>query len=305
MAKIRFNKGLNMYYIGIDGGGTTTIFRLYDQDKKFIQEVVQPTSHYGQVGFDGMEEVLNIGLQQVLKGFEEKPVVIGFGLAGYGAVLSIREQIEAVVKRVASQHTYHIYNDAQIAVAGALNGQDGVVMIAGTGSIAYARYKGEWLRAGGWGYLIDDGGSGFDVGKEGLRAFARMAEGFIQKDALFDVIMDELLLHEPMDLIKHMYQNPNNSRTLVASMGQYVGIAASRGSTAAQSILAHAAKQHAMFIQSLLDQTDQQLPVSYIGGVFKAGEFVLGPLKSYLNKDIASPQHDPCMGAVLLIEASQ
>lgn len=291
-----------MYSIGIDGGGTTTIFRLYDQEKGFIQEVVQPTSHYGQVGFDGMENILSLGIQEVLKGYENQPVKIGFGLAGYGAVASIREQIEAVVKRVAGKHEYKIHNDAQIAVAGALNGEDGIVMIAGTGSIAYAKYKGEWLRAGGWGYLIDDGGSGYDVGKEALRIFARMAEGFIDKDSLFESIMTGLQLEQPTDLIKFMYQNPTNSRTLVASMGQYVGEAASNGSVAAQSIFKAAAKQHAMFIQSLLDQTDVTLPVSYIGGVFKSGDYVLKPLESYLGRTLISPKHDPCMGAVLLLE---
>ena len=82
------------------------------------------------------------------------------GMAGYGEDLKIREKIEASVFKV---FPAIIMNDAHFAHISALNNQDGVLVISGTGSIAFHKKNNEFSRKGGFGYLIDDGGSGFGL----------------------------------------------------------------------------------------------------------------------------------------------
>ncbi|GLC82192.1 N-acetylglucosamine kinase [Lacrimispora brassicae] len=287
-----------MNYIGIDGGGTKTLFRLSDENLNTIKEIELGTSHFGQVGYDRMKEILQQGINGLLK-YSNGETVLSFGLAGYGEVVEIRRKIESVIKDVVLERKYVLHNDSQIAAFGALGGKEGIVMIAGTGSIAVAYKDGKWHRRGGLGYLIDDGGSAYDIGKKALKIYARMSEDLIEKDALFDMIMERYSLSKPMDLIGVMFDRVQTIRTETAGLAGLVYEASLAGSQNAEQLLQDAALEHSVYIKSLIKLFDQEVPVSYIGGVYRAGDKILKPLENH-GIFMQHPVYDSCTGAVLL-----
>lgn len=287
-----------MNYIGIDGGGTKTLFRLTDADLNTVREIELGTSHFGQIGYDKMKEVLQQGITELLN-YADDQTIISYGLAGYGEVLEIRTKIEQVVQSVSKNHKYILHNDSQIAAFGALGGSDGIVMIAGTGSIAVAYKSGQWHRRGGFGYLIDDGGSAYDIGKKALKVFARMSENLILKDSLFDLIIANFAISKASDLIRIMFDQVETIRTETAKLAGVVYQASIAGSSAASQILREAATEHSVYIKSLLKLFEERPTISYIGGVYRAGDKILKPLEEQ-GIYMQDPIYDPCTGAVLL-----
>jgi len=166
-----------MQWIGVDGGGTKTLFELYDNDMNMLQQLRLPTCHAGQVGYDGMHAVLAEGVEALAAAAGDE-VGIGFGLAGYGQDPRIRASIEEVVRAVAGERPFELVNDVRAAWASSLAVRDGVAVICGTGSIAYAVRGEREQRAGGWGYQIGDEGGGWGVGRAGARLCARLPRVF-------------------------------------------------------------------------------------------------------------------------------
>ncbi|MFT4105414.1 MAG: BadF/BadG/BcrA/BcrD ATPase family protein [Lacrimispora sp.] len=287
-----------MNYIGIDGGGTKTLFRLSDENLNTIKEIELGTSHFGQVGYGRMKEILQQGINGLLN-YSSNETVLSFGLAGYGEVAEIRRNIEEVIKDVAAEHKYVLHNDSQIAAFGALGGKEGIVMIAGTGSIAVAYKNGKWYRRGGFGYLIDDGGSAYDIGKKALKMYARMSEDMMEKDVLFDLITAHYSLSEPADLIRVMFDHVQTVRTKTAELAGLVYEASLAGSQTAERLFREAALEHSVYIKSLKELFDREVPISYIGGVYRAGDKILKPLESQ-GILMQHPVYDSCAGAVLL-----
>lgn len=162
-----------MRWLGIDAGGTKTAFATYDETLTQLGRFELPTSHYAQAGFDGMEAVLAEGIARAeAAGLLGEQYGIGIGMCGYGEGTTSTARIEQIVAKVAGAHPYALVNDVESAWAAGLNLADGIVIIAGTGSIAYGVHGERSLRCGGWDYELGDEGSGGWLGKELLRAFA-------------------------------------------------------------------------------------------------------------------------------------
>ena len=161
-----------MRWLGIDAGGTKTAFATYDETLTQLDRFELPTSHYAQAGFNGMEAVLAEGIARAeAAGLLSEQYGIGIGMCGYGEGTTSTARIEQIVAKVAGAHPYALVNDVESAWAAGLNLADGIVIIAGTGSIAYGVHGERSLRCGGWDYELGDEGSGGWLGKELLRAF--------------------------------------------------------------------------------------------------------------------------------------
>jgi N-acetylglucosamine kinase-like BadF-type ATPase len=170
--------------IGIDGGGTHTRGVLY-QKGKFIAESNTGTSRIHTVGVgEACERTLNI-IQDLCNKSEIESSEIDAIVVGLAGVWLDEEKMRAAtLLRTLARSNRLIINDisvvsdAEIAYEGALNGEDGIIMIVGTGSIGLARIgKGKFIRCGGWGIELDDEGSGAWIGKEALTAIVRHIDG--------------------------------------------------------------------------------------------------------------------------------
>lgn len=182
----------------------------------------------------------------------------------------------------------------------------GVVLIAGTGSIAYGRNdEGEEQRAGGWGYLIGDEGSGVWLGLEGLRAAAHHADGRGAPTAITAQVLSELGVRTFMEVIPQLYGRPHPAPAVVAAVWS-VGRAAAEGDAIAISIVrrgAHALARAAAIVASGLRLTEG--PVYLAGGAFESVPSLDRAVRSELlamlpRASVELVREEPAMGAARL-----
>ena len=308
-----------MQWLGIDGGGTKTACTLYDDALTPLERLMLPTCHYAQAGFDGTREVLAQGVRWAERlvaertGAADVELGIGFAICGYGEGAEATARIDALVTKVAGTHPFALVNDVEAAWAAGLDLADGIAIIAGTGSIALGVCNGRQLRCGGWDYELGDEGSGGWLGKQALTAFTRQADGRDRRGPLHDLVRIELNLHDDFDVIAFA-QAHYRERGCIAALAPLVTKAAVAGDASAQSILNRDAQEEAdlvhAIVRSLFDPAraageaaPDPIPVTYIGGTFKAGGLILDPLAAALpaNCELVAPIHEPDLGPVLLL----
>src|SRR5579884_1663628 len=169
-----------MTYLGIDGGGSKTTFLLTDKDQHEISRSQSGPSNFLSVGKETAAAAIREGAA-AFKGHLPEIVCGGFAGAGRSEGLQF---YRSVLEDIFPASRVRIESDAVIAYAGALGLQPGVLLIAGTGSIALGRKTdGQMIRVGGWGPHFGDEGSGFWVGREAVRLGLRSLD--VQADREF------------------------------------------------------------------------------------------------------------------------
>ena len=161
-----------MYYIGIDGGGSFSRLAAVDGNMQIIGRNEGGSTNIASMGYDGVLK----NIRGLIEGFN---VVSGtaladcrgivIGTAGAGLPENAR-LVEQVFREIGYASKIKVMTDGELVLAAECKGAPGAAVISGTGSIAYARDRhGNTLRAGGWGHLIDDSGSGYGIGIDAIR----------------------------------------------------------------------------------------------------------------------------------------
>ena len=208
--------------------------------------------------------------------------MISFGLAGYGQDVNVRTEIEKAIKEQFNEK-HIIHNDVECALMASLQQTDGIMLVAGTGSIGLRSLSHQTERSGGWGYLIGDEGSAYWIGRSVLSHFSKMADGRLEKTELYDIVMDALVLDEASEIISHLYKHPN-PKLAIASLSKAAFLACEKGDTYANNIFEDAAYELAQLVKALAYDSPSSIPVRCVGGVFEAGEIILNPLKKHLGE---------------------
>lgn len=298
-------------YLGVDGGGTKTKFLLCNERGEMLAESIQPTSHYLQCGYEGLQKVMEDGLAQCLtvaKQPREHLRAVFVACAGYGDIEKdcafIDQRIHAVFKHIPTQ----IGNDTENALAGALAGGCGINVIAGTGSIALGKDDlGNTLRSGGWHHIFGgDEGSAYWIACELIRHFTRQADGREQKTLLYSYLKEKFSFRYDSDILDIFILQWKFDRTRIAGLAQIVFELAQKNDPIALYIFDKAAKELADITLALLRQLTfkNKTLISYTGGVFNSGSFILEPFKTYLSKEfditLCPPILSPDAGSVIL-----
>ena len=164
-----------------------------------------------------------------------------------------------------------VTTDAVTALAGATASGQGIIVIAGTGSIAFGRNaEGRSARAGGWGYIFGDEGSAFDIARQALRASLRMEEGWGPPTRLRELLLEATESHSANETL-HRFYAPDWPRSRVAALAPVVDAAAAEGDSVARKILANAAQELALLAASVRGQVwkpEEAMEVAFVGGVF-------------------------------------
>ena len=191
------------YYIGIDGGGTKTKFDLFDSDKNSIASITMPTIHQAQTSFKEAVSVLTDIKEKLLEKINDSDYIlkVGAGLGGYGINAEYRKKLEDEFSTVFDE--FKLYSDAYAAMLGALAGEDGILMIAGTGSIALAKRGDETFRCGGFGYRYGDEGINIiatsDFSRDKIAGLAASASKYVENsESVRDIFLaaaKEISLH--------------------------------------------------------------------------------------------------------------
>jgi N-acetylglucosamine kinase-like BadF-type ATPase len=161
-----------MNVLGIDGGGSKTRFLLVDRHNRELAQIETGPSNWLSVGKDIARESLKQGVAQL----PALPGIVCGGFAGAGRPESA-EFFSDTLRSLLPDAQITIETDAFIAYIGAIGVRPGVLLIAGTGSIAIGRRPdGAMIRVGGWGATFGDEGSGFWMGREAVRAALQAAD---------------------------------------------------------------------------------------------------------------------------------
>ena len=199
-----------------------------------------------------------------------------------------------------------VTHDAKAALYAGDRSGCGVVVIAGTGSIAYGRNsEGDEERAGGWGYLIGDEGSAVWIGLEGLRASAHAVDGRGAPTSIVPHLLREIDVAELMDALPLVYGQPHPARAVIAA-ARAVGMAASANDLVAVGILrrgGNALARAATVVAVSLGLADG--PVHLAGGAFEQlpalGQHLRSELLTMLPRAaVESVREEPAMGAARL-----
>ena len=312
------------YYMGIDGGGTKTKFVLADETGEIKASCTGGACFYLQVGFDALTELMREGAEEVIRIYNEEaagdeaPITkddiacVCAGLAGYDDVAADNIYIEKAVKKGLGDMPLLLVNDCVIALAGALEGAEGICMIAGTGSIAYGYSKESGtMRCGGCPHVLGgDEGSGYWLGCALLREFRRQSDGRDERTLLYSRVRDVLGLKTDDEMVTRVAEDWGFDRTKIASLAPVVSELCDEGDPFAKNIVGQAAKELSDLAVALYGRLGfsekdekQQIPVSGAGSIFKMGSKLKGPLTEILEAHGMTwrePTGTPEEGAVLL-----
>lgn len=290
------------HVIGIDAGGTKTVGLLADETGKVLREARAGGANLHLDGELAVEKIL----YQVIDALDAPAPVaaVGLGIAGVDRPEE-KELIRGVLRRLGLRQAVVIVNDAVIAlVAGAPDGH-GIVVVAGTGSIAYgADPSGRTVRSGGWGYLLGDEGSAFWLGHAAVRLGIRAADGRGPATTLYDRICTKLGIEEPKGLVEWFYDQ-ELSRNRVAELAGLVEEAAADGDGGAEALLDQAAEHLARAAQAVAHRLAFPAPYPLVlaGGAFRACPSLYRRLEAVLELPearIVRLTVEPATGAVTL-----
>ena len=171
--------GAKPLVLGLDAGGTKTVCYLADENGVVLSEGRGRGAHLPSAGAEGIAVVLREVISQTLAGAGQPRALsaVCLGMAGVDRP-SEAAVVRGLVNDLVSSPCVTIVNDALIALEAGAGAEPGIVVIAGTASIAYGRDAGgRSARAGGWGYVLADEGSGYWLGRQALRAAMRHVDG--------------------------------------------------------------------------------------------------------------------------------
>lgn len=181
------------YYLGVDGGGTNCRIRLADEN---LNTLADASGGRSNLQIEGGEPAFRSITEGTREAFHKAGIDIAeasntyacFGMAG-GRLPSARE---AFARRAWPFAAVQVYDDIDIARAGAHGGADGGVIIVGTGSAALAQVNGQRHQAGGWGFHIGDQMSGAILGRELIRRAVEAADGLVSGSPLTEAVVQTL-----------------------------------------------------------------------------------------------------------------
>jgi N-acetylglucosamine kinase-like BadF-type ATPase len=201
-----------------------------------------------------------------------------------------------------------IVNDALIALVAGAGSSPGVVVISGTGAIAYGvSHHGVAARAGGWGPTLGDEGSGYWIGRRALAAVMRDVDGRGPQTDLARLVLHHLSLSRPEELVAEVYHQPQARRT-IASLGTVVDGARADGDPVAIDIMGQAADELALAAASVISRLDmrgEQFPILLAGGMLRESVWLSTEVRRRMAevapRAIVGPlTHEPAIGAVRL-----
>lgn len=302
------------FWLGVDGGGTNCRAALADATGKILGTGQAAAANLVRVGLEAAVTHIQQAVAEACTqaGISAAQITGAcFGLAGVGNPQHHATMLAGLQAAFPIPHLL-LETDARIALAGANDLQPGVVVIAGTGSIACGiNARGQFARAGGWGPAMGDEGSGYYIGRRALAAVVMAYDERGAATSLTGPICQHFHVETPPELPPVIYNEPVKVMHEIAQLSKLVVAHAQTGDVVALDILADAAYELGRAVNTVIKKLGMQgeaFRVAYVGGVFGAGELVLGLLRLVIqeyapNAILAPPLISPVHGAVKLAMA--
>jgi N-acetylglucosamine kinase-like BadF-type ATPase len=304
-----------LYIIGIEGGGTKTTAVLCAMDGVILSEAQSGPSNFHIIGVEKTVSTLLDLIQTCCHSVGCNVSQIGAvvaGLAGAGRVNDQQRIMDSLleVARLKSidLEKVSIESDARIALEGAFSGKPGVIVIAGTGSIVFGKDERDKVyRAGGWGRIIGDEGSGYAIGREAFRSVAKLLDGYGEKTKLLKLFDEKFGLGTQDAIINAIYEEKYD----FASVVQVVMEAALKGDSVAKKILIHACSDLVKVIDAVLIKMNkgrkgvQKRPLAFVGSLLMNDNFYSRKIRSAIKREVPlvtihNAESSPVVGAALM-----
>ena len=304
------------YFLGVDGGASKTAALVIDGDGSALGRGVAGPSNHLRVGIEtatrNIERAVNIALVEA--GMAIRQVEYAYcGIAGADHPAH-RQRVIDSLRIFFPKGNFIVDNDARIALTGAVGFGSGIVIISGTGSVAFGRNdSGQEARAGGWGPTIGDEGSGYAIARDGLSAIVRAHDGRGRRTKMTELLCYDYDMCSPEDLPRFVYATTTHADD-IARYGKLVIEAARLGDEVAREILERAGRELAECVLAVgrrLNLNDSAYPIAYVGGVFNAEDVLLDPMRAVVAKEapratLGPPKNTPVEGAAMMaIRAAQ
>jgi N-acetylglucosamine kinase-like BadF-type ATPase len=296
-----------MHILGIDAGATKTVCLLADEHGRVLAEARGAGANLAVDDELRVEKVLHGVIEEASRGLVEAPPVVCLGMAGVDRPEDGR-MARTIMRRLGYRSRVLVVNDALLALVAGVDRAPGVVIIAGTGAIVYGRNaQNQAARAGGWGHLLDDEGSGYWIGLHALKAVMREADGRGPATDLTPRILAHFGVAAASDLVHVVYYR-DLSRQEIAALSALVQQSRDAGDATACEILETAVSELARSAASVTTRLGlENEAFSYVlaGGVLRGVPWLAHALTGRLSEvarrsSVVALDVEPAVGAVRL-----
>ena len=296
LEELLFENLTNHYFLGIDGGGTKTVFKLIDKNGISVNQITKgPTNPY-DIGTESALSVLKDGITEVCKGIPYSKVTLFAGLAGFNPV---RDNTK-ILRHFLDKFGFFAFDSGSDIenIAALSNHRKCVLVIMGTGFNVYAINGSEKRRFAGWGQLFDEGGCGYTLGKDAIVA-ALCAEDGSARPTLLTALFTKRLGETAGAHLTKFYQG---GKRYIAEFAGLVFQAAAADDDVAKSIL----EKNAAFVAEKLNAAlkhlaEQDIPVIFAGGISRQHKILFPMIEKHLTArcQLIYLERNPVEGAIL------
>jgi N-acetylglucosamine kinase-like BadF-type ATPase len=278
-----------------------------DESGRILSEGRSHGANLHSAGELEVEKVLHEVMEAALDHHSTRPTAVCLGIAGVDRE-DDAQVIRAIMRRISPGSRVLVVNDALIALVAGVGQAPGIVVMSGTGSIAYGRNaRAQAARSGGWGHVMGDEGSGYWIGRHAVLAVVRALDGRGPRTRLSEGVFSHFGVADTNGLVRVVYGR-EAPRMSVATLGPIVQQARDAGDAVAAQILERAAEELTLAAGSVASRLEMRGAVfEFIlaGGVFRAVPWLVDELKRRLLEVAPRSQirllvEEPALGAVSL-----
>jgi len=296
-----------MYYLGIAMNGELIEFMLIDENchiHGLQRERHVDIVHDGEMILQG---VIESGIARVCLKANIKFEDINFAciaIPGFGENQDYDNLIKGLFGRIFFNDHFICENEIEAAWSGALGANEGIVILAGVGSIAIGKNNvGETIRTGGWGIIAGDEGGEYWIARKILEIYTKEADGRYDEKILYNLLKEKMKLHDDSDIFNFSFEFIEQYDITFESFVDTLFEAAIEGDKHARKILNLCAREYILMIRSIIKQISFQLPVniSFIGRIFDSHHELLKIIVSDFNDQVkfGKPQLTLVAGSAL------
>ena len=297
-----------MFFLGCDGGGTKYAYAICDQTGHVLAQHSEPGFNYMNYSAEHFGERMKLHLAAVLEktgvGLEQIRYA-AYGLSGYGEGRTVSGDMFRMISSALGHERLVVCNDSVIGWSGALASSPGISVVSGTGSIAYGEdAHGAAARAGGWSLDYGDEGSSCWIARQAINAFFRQADGRMPRTALYDWFIRRFELENPLYFIQVIHDYVNGDASRCAALQKEILPLCEIGDPCVMGIYKRAAEELGLLVAALQEKLSfdgEMMRVSYSGGLFKGGKYILDPFREViegLGGELVTPRFSPLAGAI-------
>jgi len=293
--------------VGVDAGGTSTVAAV-SRDGKLEPAVRGAPANPSSIGCERAAANIAATVREAVGG--DAPAALYVGAAGAGSA-AIASRLEAGL-RAALPGIAHLVvaGDAECALRAAIPEGPGIVLIAGTGSIAYAENGEKRTRVGGYGYLVGDEGSAFAIGFAAVKLLARVYDGRAHADETTALVERALDCGDRDGLLAALYAAPLDVAKIAALAPSIIGFAG-KGNRASTRIVQGAALELGDLVRSAAQQSglaETSPAIAFAGGLLRENSLLSFLLENRVTNEVPGAaivrlRDEPASAALRFAEA--